>query len=374
MIDFYSYDEIDKTGANYRVIYGERSNGKTFGYIVNHGFDNWYYRNEQFFYVRRIDEEIRPSKLNELWDTTALEYIKNLCLKRYPEYYDFYIDAVRGKFYLKGRVEKGKAEVIDIIGHYCCLTKAHTIKSVQFPRVTTIAFDEFLYSVATGTYIKDEFNRLINLVSTIKRRRTNLVVYLLGNTVNRNSELLTNMGINPRNINQGEIKVFAFKSVNEFGEKLENTVAVEHTRHFQSTADSEAFFVFGTPKEMMIRNGAWETDEYNTFTENQYYNDTIGRAFKLIHSNIALYCYIPCNATKIYLSSKRLSCSCEYITITTGDTFINRKTYNYKFNGHAIKRIKEILQYYFQNGKIVFDEFLTGDDFVAFMRECEIML
>lgn len=374
MGDFYSYDEIDKTNANYRVIYGERSNGKTFGYIVSHGFDNWYYKGEQFFYVRRTDEEIRPAKLNELWGDDALDYINTLCKSKYPDYIGFYIEAIRNKFYLKGRLDGKKAEVIDIIGHYCCLTKAHTLKSVQFPLVTTMAYDEFLYSVSTGVYISDELNRLINLVSTIKRRRTNFVVYLLGNTVNRNSELLADMGINPRNINQGEIKVFSFKSKNEFGEKLENTVAVEHTRHYESSTESESFFVFGSPREMMIRNGSWETDEYNTFNETRFYNDTIGRAFKLIHSNIALYCYIPINAKVIYISATRLSCACDYITITTGDTYINRRTYNYNFAGRIIQRMREILPYYYRNGQILFDEFLTGDDFVAFMRECEIPL
>lgn len=366
MNEYYNYNEIDQTNANYRVIYGERSNGKTYGYKVYHGFNNWYDSSAQFMYVRRTVEEIKPSKMGVFFDD-AYDYINEKCQKRYPQYSQFYVSAFKGKFDLYGITEKGEKELIDTIGFYVALSQAHHYKSVPFPRVTTLCFDEFLASLSTGGEIKDEFSRLLNLISTVRRRREKFIVYMLGNTVNRNSTILHEMGIDIRDIAQGELKVFQYTD----GDVV-NTVAVEYTKHFEVSDKSDSFNVFGNQKEMMIRNGAWETENYNTFKNSKYYDEQIVVAFKLVHNSIALYLYIPHHCRYIYVSSKRLPCDVDYITITTHETHLNRKTYNFNYNIPIVIKAKELMLSFLQNGFIYFDNNLTGDDYITFLRAISI--
>ena len=57
-LQFYSLDEILKRKAQYNVIFGERSNGKTYAVLL-HGLKNFVKTGKQIAIVRRYDDDIK---------------------------------------------------------------------------------------------------------------------------------------------------------------------------------------------------------------------------------------------------------------------------------------------------------------------------
>ena len=54
---FYSLKKIDKMNARYNVIYGERSNGKTYA-VLERALENAIKNKKAFAYLRRWDEDV----------------------------------------------------------------------------------------------------------------------------------------------------------------------------------------------------------------------------------------------------------------------------------------------------------------------------
>ena len=54
---YYSLDAIKKKNATYNVIFGERSNGKTYA-LLQHGVKEWVKNRSQMAYLRRWKEDI----------------------------------------------------------------------------------------------------------------------------------------------------------------------------------------------------------------------------------------------------------------------------------------------------------------------------
>ena len=165
--------------CQYYVVFGERSNGKTYS-SLDYALENYFRDGSQFAYVRRWGEDVKPSKLSELWSG----HIRD---KRITELSDGVFDTLsyyNRKFYMATTdpetMEITKCPtpfgfVFDIAGmeHY---------KSVSFPGITTIIFDEFL---SRNGYLPNEFILFTNTLSTIIRDRDNVKIIMLGNTVNR---------------------------------------------------------------------------------------------------------------------------------------------------------------------------------------------
>ena len=71
-IVYYNLDNIDKENANFNLIYGERSNGKS--YQVKHkkginpylkSVEDGIKKAERFMLIRRWKEEIKPEKIEQ---------------------------------------------------------------------------------------------------------------------------------------------------------------------------------------------------------------------------------------------------------------------------------------------------------------------
>ncbi|MFV3037454.1 phage DNA encapsidation protein, partial [Klebsiella pneumoniae] len=94
-------------------------------------------------------------------------------------------------------------------------------KSTSFPDIDLIIFDEFL---TNRLYLNDEFILFMNTVSTIVRRREDVKIYMLGNTVNKYCPYFAEMGLEhiPK-MTQGTIDVYAYGN-------SDLTVAVEYCK------------------------------------------------------------------------------------------------------------------------------------------------
>lgn len=250
MSKYYTTKRIDRKNATYNVIFGERSNGKTYALLLK-ALRNFVKGAHQFAYVRRWKEDItgrRAARLfagiNENGEVTKLT--------------NGAFDGVHyyaGKFYLCNYDDSGKAIYSDssVIGFTFALSDGEHDKSTSFPNITLIIFDEFL---TPRVYLKDEFVLFMNTISTIIRKRTNVKIYMLGNTVNRYSPYFHEMGLNHiEKMEQGTIDVYTYGN-----SKL--TVAVEYCASLESEKESNHYFAFDNPKLNMITSGAWELDIY----------------------------------------------------------------------------------------------------------------
>ena len=160
-----------------------------------------------------------------------------------------------GRFYLCTYNDKGKPiyNEEDIIGYAFSLSENEHNKANSYPRVTTIIFDEFL---TNKIYLPDEFILFMNTVSTIVRQRTNVKIYMLGNTVNKFCPYFKEMGLtNILSMKQGSIDLYTYGD-----SKLK--VAVEYADSKKKFKKNNFYFAFNNPKLKMITGGAWELNIY----------------------------------------------------------------------------------------------------------------
>ena len=247
---YYSLNKINKKDATYNVIFGERSNGKTYA-TLKQALENYFDNGSQFAYIRRWSVDVQPKRMNNLFNAIIEDgYLEKLSGGKFTAI--FYRT---GRFYLCTYNDKGKPiyNEEDIIGYAFSLSENEHNKANSYPRVTNIIFDEFL---TNKIYLPDEFILFMNTVSTIVRQRTNVKIYMLGNTVNKFCPYFKEMGLtNILTMKQGAIDVYTYGET-----KLK--VAVEYADSKKKFKKNNFYFAFNNPKLKMITGGAWELNIY----------------------------------------------------------------------------------------------------------------
>ena len=247
---YYSLNKINKKDATYNVIFGERSNGKTYA-TLKQVLENYFNDGSQFAYIRRWSVDVQPKRMNNLFNAIIEDgYLEKLSGGKFTAI--FYRT---GRFYLCTYNDKGKPiyNEEDIFGYAFSLSENEHNKANSYPRVNTIIFDEFL---TNKIYLPDEFILFMNTVSTIVRQRTNVKIYMLGNTVNKFCPYFKEMGLtNILTMKQGTIDVYTYGET-----KLK--VAVEYADSKKKFKKNNFYFAFNNPKLKMITGGAWELNIY----------------------------------------------------------------------------------------------------------------
>lgn len=159
---WYTYDKVLTYNAMLNFIIGERGVGKSYG-IKKHVLKKFKKKHKQFIYLRRYDTELRKSLKDN-------EFFKDIELDPLFTEDSFYVKG--DKFYMND----------EVCGYAIPLSKASIFKSVPFPNVDTIIFDEFLIDNNTYHYIQDEPEKLLDFMETVGRLR-NIQVFLLGNSI-----------------------------------------------------------------------------------------------------------------------------------------------------------------------------------------------
>lgn len=281
--------------AHYYVIYGERSNGKTYS-SLDYCLENYLSKGEQFAYVRRWGEDIRKKQLSQLFAAHA----ENGRIAKVTKDAWGGMDYTGNKFRLTKSDEDGKLTINDdICGYAFDLNSMEHYKSISFPRVTTIVFDEFL---SRNGYLPNEFILFTNVISTIVRQRNNVKIIMLGNTVNRSCPYFSEMGLSHiKEQDPGTVDVY------HYGDSgLEVVAEYCSPTSKRGGKKSDVYFAFDNPELQMITKGAWE---------------------------IAIYPHKPCNfAPKdidclFFIEFENELLQCECVTVDTGPfIFIHRKT------------------------------------------------
>lgn len=251
-LKFFSTKRLDSTKAQYRMAFGERSNGKTFA-VLEKILENYALHGDEGVYIRRWDIDIKGKRADKVFASVVLES------KVWKKYFSGIYSGItfrNGAWYLYADDETLNKKVVNPkpVCYALALSNVEHDKSTAYPLVTTIFFDEFL---SRRAYIPDEFVLFMNTLSTIIRHRKNVVIYMMGNTVNNSSPYFTEMGLtNVKSMKKNTMDIY------KYGESG-LLVALEYADSISSSGkESDVYFAFNNPKLAMITDGAWEMALY----------------------------------------------------------------------------------------------------------------
>lgn len=245
--------------AKYYMAIGERSNGKTYS-ALEYVLERYFEMGEQFAYLRRFAEDIKPSRLTQLF----AGHIENGVIERLSKGDWNTMHYGSGRFHTKmvypDELDEDPIRSTEPCGFAFDINGMEHYKSISFPKVTTIIFDEFL---SRQGYLPNEFQLLMNAISTIVRQRTNVKIIMLGNTVNRFCPYFTEMGLaHVKDQKQGTIDLYKYGDTGL-------QVVVEYCASTKKSGgkSSDVYFAFDNPQLQMITTGAWEIAVYPMLPE-----------------------------------------------------------------------------------------------------------
>lgn len=360
-IKYYNLQKILSKNCVYNVIFGERSNGKTYS-VLKYALEQFVNTGGQLAIVRRWKEDIVGRRASDIFSAlnanNEVEKITN------GEYIG--VTYYAGKFYLCNYDEKGKPIYnieTDCFAYAFALSEMEHNKSISYPKITIIMFDEFL---TKHVYLQDEFILFMNTISTIVRQRSNVKIFMLGNTVNKYCPYFEEMGLKHiKDMTQGSIDVYTY------GES-ELKVAVEYCASISKQKKSNFYFAFNNPKLHMITSGAWELDIYPHLPIKYKPKDIIFYYFIVFGGNTyqceviqdkkgELFTYIHIKTTELKDNTKDLIYTLDY-------------NYGLNYNRNICKPISKLqkrLLWFFQTDRVFYQSNEVGDSISNYLKICK---
>lgn len=233
--------------ARYYMVFGERSNGKTYGALWCALLD-FFDTGRPFAVVRRYHEDLLKRRADRLMAPLA-EWIAVMSDGEWDRTYYY-----GGMWYLARLDDKGRLEhAADPYAYAYELTQGEHDKSSGDIDYANIIFDEFI----ARQYLVDEFVILMNVLSTTIRNKSDVRVWMCGNSINPyGCPYWKEMGItHARNMLPGATDRYTYGD-------SDLVVAVHRTEPSGDKSSSAAYFAFDNPKLSMITGGDWEIDIY----------------------------------------------------------------------------------------------------------------
>ena len=337
-------------------IAGGKGNGKTFGII-------YYYLKERLKtgrilrYLRRYRESIAPKAIQSLCKPQR----QNLINLTNGEYNDF--QYYQNRFWLIRRNENGDIEHKDIQPFIVCsaLNSVEGFTGADEGECSAIFYDEFL---SREKELQDEFYSLMIFHSNCTRdRRYFCPLILVGNTVTRNSSLITNFGVDLYSMQKGEITVVK-------NSKKEPTIVFEYCNDAPVMQEAGNVFYsrFENDRIKMIYKGDWTVANYPMLPSQELNN-----AFKLASIKIIS----PANCALLFSFMRQgdnlfgYVCRYDDDTIPHICTMIN-KTYVFKkpnyINYLPAKGVFKVFARLIYTRNVYFESMEIGEYFRDFLK------
>lgn len=232
---YYSYDRIRSYGGTYLMVVGARGTGKTFG-AKKIAIKNAIEKGEQFIYLRR--HRVEQKGRFTFFDDIAHEF---------PGY-EFAVHGNNAVMRLEGDKEW------QTIGYFAVLSISQAQKSVAYPLVTTVIFDEFIIENPQIRYLPDEVKVFNNFFLTVDRYKDKTSVYMLSNSASIMNPYMLHWNIRP-------------------------------SREFVKAASG--FIVCHFADDTLFRNDVAQTKfgQFILSTDEEYASYAIGNEFKDNHEN-----------------------------------------------------------------------------------------
>lgn len=241
-IIYYSLDNIDKEDALFNIIYGERSNGKSYQVKHRKAVEKYIKTKKRFILMRRLTEEIKSDKIESYFadvDTYKLTNGKYNCITLY-----------RGRLYFSNYNPDNKPQTTrgEHIGYVVSLSTEQNYAGGSYLDVEDIIFEEFM---SRSVYLSNEPDKLMNFYCTVDRKRGTTKLWLIGNTISRVCPYIYDWGLHKivSQQKQGTIKTLFIDSADN--EKIK--VAIEYCKD-----SGRSSHTIGKNKDM-LNNGSWQT-------------------------------------------------------------------------------------------------------------------
>ena len=338
-IKYYDISNVLKTEAQYIILLGQRSNGKSYQAKLT-VLKNAYKNKKNFVYLRRWQADIKTKAIKSYFADMPISKITN------GEYSG--IEAWNGDIYFTKEDEKGNIVKGQTIGKYCALNEYERYKSWAFVDYEYILFEEF---ITDATYLNDEPRQLQQFVSTVARHKK-LTVLMIGNTLSRVCPYFNEWCL------EGVLKQ-KIGTIEIYHHHLEDSVvdiAVEYCAN--SNAENKMFF--GQSAKQIV-SGEWDTVDvpklpkpieyydkvYEVLVEYQKFRFVIELLIEPVNGGIISYIYPYTKNRKILRK----------ITQEFSDNpFISARL-------DTTKRPEFLIAECFRLGKVCFSDNLTGSDF-----------
>lgn len=354
---YYSLKRILSHNAPYNVIFGERSNGKTYS-VLKYGLEKYVKNGDQIAIVRRWQDDFTGRRGRSMFDALIESgEIERVTKGQWTGVYYY-----ASKWYLMRMDEDGNriTDPTPFALGFAVSAQEHD-KSTSYPRVTTILFDEM---ITRKMYLPDEFVLTMNLFSTIIRGRDNVKIFMLGNTVNKYCPYFREMGLkHVAQMKPGALDVY------KYGDSR-LSVAVEYTEPNAKGKPSDFYFSFDNPKLSMITGGAWEIDIYPHLPHKYAPKDILFTYFiewdgeilqcEIIHAGGDLFTYIHQKTSDLKHPES------DHVFTTSA-----KAGYNYHRNIlRPTTKIEKKIESFFRSGKVFYQDNETGEQVRNYLQWC----
>ena len=188
----YSIDNIDKENAIINIIYGERSNGKSYQVKHKKAVEKYLETGRRFILMRRWKEEITTEKIEQYFQDVDI-------FKLTDGEYNCIVMYKKQLFLGHYNNETGKTTRGDKIGYVVALSTEQNYAGASYLDVDDIIFEELM---SRSVYIGGESDKLINFYSTVDRKRGTTKMWLVGNTISQVCPYLEDWGLQKIILNQ----------------------------------------------------------------------------------------------------------------------------------------------------------------------------
>lgn len=341
----YNIDNIDKENANFNIIFGEKSNGKS--YQVKHKWAVEHYLNtgKRFILLRRWREDI-----SSLW---IEQYFSDIDIAKLTNNKYNCISVYRKALYLSVYdIESGKAKRYEKIGYVFSLSTEQHMSSASFLDVDVIIYEEFM---ERGNYITNEPDRLMIFYSTVDRKRGTTKLYMVGNSITKVCPYIRAWDLDNifKNIKQGEIvSKIIHNEVNDV------KISIEYCK-----SSGGKTMAIGNAKNM-IDKGAWQSEPQPKLPES-YKNYKVLFHFGFMYQGFKFICELlknknglNCWFIKPYYKDFENN-----LIVFSDEISINpkwqRDIYNVTFKSDKLKKLFMT----FKENKIFYCDDMCGTDF-----------
>lgn len=259
------------------VIVGNRGGGKSYG-AKKKAIDNFIKRKEQFGYIRRYKEDLKKP-LEQFFKDVEWEY---------P---DFEFKVEREKLYIRMKSDDKKAKWTenDVAGYGFVLSTANNKKSISYPDITMLIFDEFLLEKGTQRYLVNEPEKLLNLYETVARPGTGhprVVLFLLANAITVTNPYFLYWGLRmPKTADKNgkwiwkhptrpilvedvrNEKFIDIKQNTEFGQLVKGTNYADYSIENKFLLDDDTFIERKSPKARYFFTFVYRNKEFGVWAD-----------------------------------------------------------------------------------------------------------
>ena len=171
--NYYHIDEVLSHNGHYSIIYGERSNGKSYS-AKDFALKHFVETGMKFIYLRRFEADITKAYNTQYLSDSSVNQLFGD---------NFILNDKAGKIYVEDTTEDKELKKDPVhVGYIRALSNAQRYSSGAYLDCDVIIFEEFVS--LKGEYLPFEFELFMHFVSTVARRR-NITVILIGNSLSR---------------------------------------------------------------------------------------------------------------------------------------------------------------------------------------------